>query len=334
MKFGIALSTQHRPGDSQVERFHEHVEQVRVAREVGFSLVGSGQHYMAAPFSYFQTIPTLARIAAVSGDMMVATGALVLPLHQPVDLAEQLATLDVITGGRFIFGAALGYRDVENQAFQHDPRSRVGRMKESLQIIKELWTGEPVTCDGQHFQLDKVQISMPPIQRPRPAIWLAANADIGVKRAARWGDAWIMNPHATLDTLVRQMALFHETRAAAGLPRAGAIPLGRECYIAPTMAQAVAEGRPLIEGKYDAYRRWGQDEAMPEDDSWNMEIEELAKDRFVIGDPARVRDEVARYREKLGLTHMVFRLQWPGMDHDSVLRSIRLLGEQVLPHFA
>ncbi len=334
MEFGIALSTQHFPNDSQTQRFQEHCEQARVAKEVGFTLIGSGQHYMTAPFSFFQTIPTLARLAADAEGMTLATGALILPLHQPVDIAEQLATLDIITGGRFIFGAALGYREVENRAFQHDPKDRVGRFKECLEVIKQLWTGEPVTFHGKHFQLDNVQISMPPLQRPRPPIWLAANADIGVKRAARLGDAWIMNPHATVDTLKRQMDLFHATRAEAGLPRAEAIPVGRECYVAPTMRQAVAEGRPLIEGKYDAYRKWGQDEAMPEDDNWDMGIEELVKDRFIIGDPPRVRDEVAKYRERLGVTHMVFRVQWPGIDHENVLRTIRLLGKDVLPHFA
>src|SRR5919206_427534 len=82
------------------------------------------------------------RRGAAAGEMSLGTGVLLLPLHAPVDVAEQVATLDVITGGRFIFGAGLGYRDVENAAFGIDPRARVGRMEEGIEVIERLWSGE------------------------------------------------------------------------------------------------------------------------------------------------------------------------------------------------
>ena len=126
-----------------------------------------------------------AAVAAEADGMTLGTGVILLPLHQPVDLAEQLATLDVITGGRLIVGLGLGYRDVENLAMGHDPSSRVGRLVEGLQALERLWTGEPASLDGKHFQLRDVRISMPPLQRPRPPIWLAASGDAGVKRAAQ-----------------------------------------------------------------------------------------------------------------------------------------------------
>ena len=102
MRFGLALAVQHLPTDSQPARFQEHVEQVRLARTVGFDSVWAGQHYLAEPFTYFQPIPTLARVAAEAEGMRLGTGVLLLPLHHPVEVAETLATLDVITGGRFV----------------------------------------------------------------------------------------------------------------------------------------------------------------------------------------------------------------------------------------
>jgi probable F420-dependent oxidoreductase len=332
MKFGLGLSVQHSPDDSQAGRFLEHLEQVRLASAVGFDSVWASQHYLSAPFSYFQPIPVLSRVAAEAGTMSLGTGVLLLPLHHPVDMAEQLATLDVISGGRFIFGVGLGYRDAENRALGQDPRARVGRLTEGLEIIERLWTGEPVSYAGRHFTIEDVRISMPPHQRPRPPIWLAANADAGVKRAARLGDAWLMNPHTTLETLERQLALFRETRRTLGKPPAAEIPLIKECYVAPDRGGAVAEARPLLEAKYAAYRQWEQDKALPAGESFASDFEALARDRFLLGDPARVKEEIARYRERLGLTTMIFRLQWPGMEQAKVLRSIRLLGEQVLPH--
>jgi probable F420-dependent oxidoreductase len=331
MKLGLALSVQHRPEESQAARFAEHVEQVRLARAVGFSSVWASQHYLSEPFTYFQPLPTLGRMAAEAEGMTLGTGVLLLPLHQPVDVAEQLATLDVISGGRLVVGVGLGYRDAENEALGVNPRQRVRRFEEALQVVERLWSGEPVRHQGRHFTLREVRISMPPVQRPRPPIWVAANTDAGVRRAARLGDAWLMNPHTTGAALQRQLALFHDARQAAGRPAAREVPLIRECCVAPTAAAALAEGRPHLEAKYGAYRSWEQDKALPDDDAWSARFDELARDRFLLGDHARVREEIARYREQLGITTLIVRVQWPGMAQAAVLRSIRLLGEQVLP---
>jgi len=176
-----------------------------------------------------------------------------------------------------------------------------------------------------------VRISLRPLQQPRPPIWLAANADAGVRRAARLADAWLMNPHTTLPTLERQLALFHEARAAAGRAPARAVPLIRECYVAPDAKTALAEAKPFLEGKYVAYRAWEQDKALPSGESFAHDFETLARDRFLIGDPERVREEITRYHARLGITDLIVRVQWPGMDPARVLRSIRLLGDEVLP---
>src|ERR687887_329591 len=334
LTFGLALSVQHLPDDPQAARFQEHIEQVRLARAVGFTSVWASQHYLSDPFTYFQPIPTLARVAADAPGMTLGTGCLLLPLHHPVEIAEQLATLDVIAAGRFVFGVGLGYRDVENAAMGLDPKERVGRLVEGLEVIERLWNGEPVTYRGKHFHLRDVRISMRPLQRPRPPIWLAANADGGVRRAARLGDAWLMNPHATLPTLERQLALFRRTRAELRRPAATETPLIKECYVAPESSAALAEAAAFLDAKYRAYRRWEQDKALPAGESFDASFTELARDRFLIGDAARVTDEIARYRERLGVTTLIVRLQRPGMEQAKVIRSIRLLGERVLPKFS
>ena len=331
MKFGLALAVQHPPGDDQAARFGEHLEQVRLARRVGFASVWASQHYLAQPFTYFQPVPTLARVAAEAEGMTLGTGVILLPLHHPLGVAEDLATLDVISGGRIVAGFGLGYRDEENAAFALDPRDRVGRLTEALHVIERLWSGEIVTHDGPHFALRDVQLSMRPTQKPRPPIWLAGNTDGGVKRAARLGDAWLMNPHTTLVTLERQQVLFRETRRTLERPEASETPLIKECVVADSSAAAVSEARPYLEAKYKAYRQWKQDEALPPGETFTLGFEDLARDRFVVGDPARVVEELCRYRERLGVTTFIFRVQWPGMPQATVLRSIRLLGEKVLP---
>ena len=229
-------------------------------------------------------------------------------------------------------GVALGYRDEENEAFGYDPRRRVSRFEEALEIVKQLWTGEPVTFSGKHFQMKDVQIACRPAQRPRPPIGIGASIEKGIRRAARLGDAWICASHAKIDTVEEQLAFYQECRRELGKPPLASLPFGRECYVAPSQRQALSEGARYIAGKYQSYHEWGQDDAMPDDETFVLEAEELARDRFIVGDPVAVREEVARYRDRLGLQSMSFRVQWPGMDNEQVLRTIRLLGEEVLPH--
>jgi len=229
MRFGIGLSVQHRPEEPQPRRFAEHLEQVRLARQVGFASIWASQHYLSDPFTYFQPIPTLARVAAEAEGMTLGTGVILLPLHHPVELAEQLATLDVITNGRLVVGLGLGYRDAETLALGLDPKDRVGRLVEGLEVLERVWSGEPVNYEGKHFRLSNVRLSMPPVQRPRPPIWLAANGDVGVKRAARLADTWLINPHTALPTLERQLALFHARTSSPSTRPIGSGSRKRRC---------------------------------------------------------------------------------------------------------
>ena len=108
MRFGLSLPMQHPIGDDLGQRFAELLEMVRLARQAGFHHISASQHYLAAPFQYMQPVPVLARVAAEAGEMTVGTGIMLLALQQPVDVAESVATLDVICGGRFVFGVGLG----------------------------------------------------------------------------------------------------------------------------------------------------------------------------------------------------------------------------------
>src|SRR4051812_12538940 len=108
MKFAMTLCHEYPMGASVYQGFSEHIGQVRAARDAGFAAVYSGQHYLAEGTQMLQTIPLLARLAADAGDMAMGTLILLLPLHNPVYVAEEIATMDVICNGRFIFGVGLG----------------------------------------------------------------------------------------------------------------------------------------------------------------------------------------------------------------------------------
>jgi alkanesulfonate monooxygenase SsuD/methylene tetrahydromethanopterin reductase-like flavin-dependent oxidoreductase (luciferase family) len=256
---------------------------------------------------------------------------LLLPLLNPVDVAEQVATLDVICEGRFIFGVGLGYRDEEYEAFGVRREERVGRFVEGLQVIKRLWTEEEVTHHGRFFHLTRARMLLKPVQKPHPPLWFAANNNRAVERSARMADAWVINPHARLSILEHQMALYRKTLQEVGKPFPTELPMIKELYVAPDRKTALQECRPFLEAKYQAYAAWGQDKALPREDSFDLAFEELVQDRFIIGDPDDCARELRRYVQALGVNCFIFRIQWPGMEQAKVLRTIALLSAHVMP---
>jgi alkanesulfonate monooxygenase SsuD/methylene tetrahydromethanopterin reductase-like flavin-dependent oxidoreductase (luciferase family) len=331
MKFGLSVPVQHLPDEPGAERIAELIEQVKLARDLGFDSISASQHYLAAPFQYFQPIPLLARIAAESGEMTLITNILLLPLYNPVDLAEQLATLDIICDGRLVCGVGLGYRDVEYTVFGVERASRVSRFEEALTLLTRLWTEDEVSCEGEHFRLDRARMTLKPVQRPRPPIWIAASSTAGIKRAARLGDAWTIAGHATLATLKHQVQFYRNTLQALGKPFPEDFPLSKELFIAPDRRTALCEAQPYLEAKYRAYSQWGQDRELPATETFVVPFETLVQDRFILGDPDDCIRQIHTHQEQLGVTHMKFRVHWPGMPHELVMRTIRLLGEKVLP---
>jgi alkanesulfonate monooxygenase SsuD/methylene tetrahydromethanopterin reductase-like flavin-dependent oxidoreductase (luciferase family) len=326
MRFGLFVSAQHPPDRDPRRALAEHVEQVRLARDGGLHSIFAGQHFLSVPFSMFQPVPLLARLAAEADGLTVGCGILLLPLLNPVEMAENAATLDAVTGGRFVLGVGMGYRSEEDGAFGLSG-GRVHPAIEKLDVVRRLLEGEEVTASGPGYRLEGARLALLPVQRPRPPIWMAANSDSAVRRAARLADTWFLNPHATLAELERQVALFRSERPSPP-PE---LPALREACLAPTDEEALATARPHLERKYETYVAWGQSEALPETDTLEREWDELRAGRFVVGSPETALAEIHEYR-RLGIDHLVLRVQWPGLPHRDAMRTLELLAAEVMPH--
>jgi alkanesulfonate monooxygenase SsuD/methylene tetrahydromethanopterin reductase-like flavin-dependent oxidoreductase (luciferase family) len=326
VRYGLFVAAQHPAGEDPAARLAEHLEQVRFVRDVGFHSVVAGHHYLSAPYQMLQPVPLLARLAAESGDLRLVAGILLLPLLNPLDVAEQAATLDVLAGGRFVLGVGLGYRDEENAAFDLPPE-RVRVFREKLDVVRRLLEGEEVTASGHGYRLEGARLTLRPIQRPRPPIWMAANSDAAVRRAARLADTWYVNPHTTLAEVERQLALFRAERGS----EPEELPLMREACVAPTDEEALALAQPYLAPKYAAYVDWGQSDVLPPSDTLRQEWNELRAGRFVLGSPETAAAQIRALRD-LGVTELVLRVQWPGMPHRAAMRTLELLASDVLPH--
>ena len=256
MNVGLILGMEHPAGDDPARRFAEHREQVRLARAAGFDLVGIPHHYSRGPSQWFPPLVSAAALAADAGQMRIATTVLLLPMLHPVETAEQAAMLDVLTGGRFVFGVGAGWQPAEFHALGVPMEGRLARLEEALTVIEPLWTGDPVTFHGRHFALEDVRLTLRPVQRPRPPIWMGANAAAAaVRRAARLADAWIVSAHPDLETVERHLETYREALDALGKPFPPELPVLRNAYVAADLETALAEARPYFEARGALRRR-------------------------------------------------------------------------------
>ncbi|MBK1783205.1 LLM class flavin-dependent oxidoreductase [Prauserella cavernicola] len=331
MRFGIFLTNQQPIGADQRQALEDQLSLLRAARDGGWDSVFAGQHYLSEGLTHIQPLPYLARLAAEAGELRVGIGILLLALQNPVEVAENYAALDVITGGRLIFGVGLGYREVEYAALGVPPEDKVRRFESNLDVVRRLWAGDTVGADLPWCRLDGARLGVLPVQRPGPPVWMAANSDGAVRRAARLTGTWMINPHATLGTVRRQAELFRAEAAAHGVPEPAERPAMREIFCAETRERAVELAGPYLSGKYRTYARWGQDRVMPDRESFEMPYDQLAEQRFVVGSPEDCVRALLPWRDELGVDHLLLRTHWAGMPVEHSLNSVRLLSEAVLP---
>ncbi len=327
MQFGLFLNPQTHAGEPLSGLIDDLLELTRAAREARFDSVVTGQHYLA-DYAQAQVVPLLGRLTAAAGEMTVGSGVVLLPLHHPVAIAEQMTTLDAMAEGGVVVGVGAGYRDVEFESFGVPKRERAGRLAEGIELMTALWTESSVTYEGEFYRVEDVSITPRPPEKP--PVWVAANARPAVERAARLGDAWFVNPHATIAEIREQKQVYDVIREERGLDTD--VPIFREAFVAETHEAAVEAAREHLAQKYQRYIEWGQDEAMEDAADLHRPFDELAEDRFVLGTPAEACAEIERYEEELDASQVVLRMAWPGMPVEDAVESIELVGDEVMPN--
>jgi alkanesulfonate monooxygenase SsuD/methylene tetrahydromethanopterin reductase-like flavin-dependent oxidoreductase (luciferase family) len=277
-----------------------------------------------------QLVPMLARLTAEAPGMRLNAGVLLLPLVSPLHVAEEFATLDVMSGGKIILGVGLGYRDVEFKAFGVPRAQRARRFEDNLVAIRRLWTEDTVSLKARHFELDQASCSPKPLQKPHPPIWVGANADPAIERAARLGDCWYIGPGVEIATVERQMELYRRALDAAGKPFPAELPMRREVFVAKSREEAIRLCAPYLGAKYKAYHAWHQD-LPPDDSGFDQDFTNLIGDRFLIGSPDEVAAQILSLHRRLGVNHLVMSTEWAGMPEALALESLEMIASELIP---
>lgn len=313
--------------------YRDALEEVLRAEELGFDSVWMEEHHSVTNHYWPSPLPVLAGFATRTTRMRLGTDILVAPFYHPVRLAEDAAMLDVMSGGRFVLGIAIGYKPDEFALYGTDLEKRGARFEEQLAIMKGLWTQESVSFKGTYYKVEG-RLEPKPVTRPHPPVWIGGWGDITLRRAATLADNWVPGPTADLARLLAGKQQFLANRRAAG--RGEPVtewPLTRDVIIADTDREAreLAEKHIMISYRKEYAGGWRHPFI---DASVATDLDALMKNRFLIGGPDQVIRALKPFVSEYGVTHLICRVFFPGMPHRHIMRELELIAQEVRPAFA
>jgi probable F420-dependent oxidoreductase len=333
VKLGLYSSIANPPRGEDLDRsVRETIAEAVLAEATGFSGVFFGEHHQDRDGFLPSPLMVGAAVASRTERIDIGTSVILLPLHHPVKVAEDAATLDVISGGRAKIGVGLGYQNADFAMFGVDQSQRVSIYEECLDIVRHCWSGETFSYAGKHFRLDELRMMPPPLQSPMP-LWVGAWAKSAVRRAAAKGDAWIIGPSMSLSQL-RPLIEFYRAETAR-LGRQPNIVLMRDGWVASSRAEAARVYGPEVMTAYQYYWRNGALAFDGINSEAAFTLENLAADRLILGEPNECVEQLGRWREETGAQYVLLRLRHAhsgGPPHREIMGAIELFGNAVIPH--
>jgi alkanesulfonate monooxygenase SsuD/methylene tetrahydromethanopterin reductase-like flavin-dependent oxidoreductase (luciferase family) len=327
MKLGIFSVVDHYPAElprTVGELYRELLEQVQAAEELGFDSFWVAEHH----FHEYGAIPSppvwLAAAAERTRRIRLGVAVSVLPLRDPLHVAEDYAMVDVLSGGRLCFGAGSGYLVHEFAGHGIDPAQKRERFDEALAIVLEAWRGNRFSFAGRHYRVDEVQLNVIPVQRPHPPVWVAVLRYEAAPFVARKGFPIMMVPYATtedLEELYRATAGFRRAFVEAGHPADRLdLPFALHTYVTDSRAAAAAEAGEAMD-RYVRTRLYAKQRSYET---------LLAKNLLVTGSPDDCIRTLRLY-QAAGMTHLLAMVNYGGLPAGRVLRSMERLAREVAP---
>ncbi len=336
MRLGFGLvSCQLYPGDGRTwsELYAEALHWAQRAETLGLDSIWTTEHHFVDDGYMPSQLVTAAAMAARTSRIRIGTGVLLAPLHHPLRLAEDAATVALLSGHRLDLGLGLGWSEVEFDAFGAD-RARRGRaMDDVLAILPAAWSGEPVHHDGSIHRVDGVAVR--PVPGERIPIIIGGGADAALRRAARRADGFFSN--VSPEGFAHQVAVVADEMAAAGRDEPFRWISYRMCYVADDPDRGWEEVRPFVHfmrWKYSdmeasAYRGPGP---LPEPPPPDAATETALREATLVGPPELIAAEIRRTAEIVGIDFdFVARSYFPGMPFSQQDEQLTRFGEQVAP---
>lgn len=304
MRIGFHLTPFWSPTDrSPTQILDEAIEVIAAASGLGFDWVSMGQHWLSHPTIWPQPFPFLARIAPVTGAMQLKTSVLLVPLLNPVEVAENVATLDHLCHGRLVVGVAVGYREQELAVVALTRRDRGPKLAESVQLMKQLWSGDEVSFEGRYTRVERGRLGFTPLQKPYPPIEFGAQSVPAVQRAARLGDGVFVGPQVAWSDVRALADTYRAERSSMGLPL-GMLGASRSLMLGSSKEDAASRARQYLEKTFNMYSTW----QMQEETMVPLQLDtSIALDDWTIhGSASDCVETILRARDEYGLNGIGF----------------------------
>ncbi|MEE9281419.1 MAG: LLM class flavin-dependent oxidoreductase [Myxococcota bacterium] len=263
----------------------------------------------------------LAGVAARTRTLRLGTTSFLLPHRHPLQVAEEVAVLDRLSGGRTILGVGRGFRSALFAAYDVPVREKRDRFEAALEVMRRAWAGEPIGTDPDAEGEDTAPIRLAPLplQKPHPPIWVAAFGPKALRQAGRLGLPYLASPMEPIGRLLENYELHREACPADGLGSGLAVPIMRTLF--------VTHERELARHAREALERQAVSLARVRSARLRQAAAAPLEDWALIGEPARVADAIATYRERLGMTHLIVRPGISGVPKEATQRSLELIAE-------
>jgi len=329
MQIGFHLTPFWSPTDrSPTQIIDEMIEVVRAASAMGYAWVSVGQHWTSYPTIWPQPFPIIARLAPETGTMQIKSSMILLPLLNPVDVAENVATLDHITHGRLVLGIAIGYREQELEAAGLTRKDRAAKLEESLQIMKRLWAGEEVTFSGAYTKLTKSRMGFTTYQRPHPPIEMGAQSEGATKRAARLADSVFFGPQVAWADMKKLAEVYRKERREMGRNPAIGLGASRSLMVGKSKEDAARVAQQYLEKTFNMYRSW----EMQEKDMVPLQLgfDRSLDDWAVVGSPKDCADKLLDVRESIGLDRVGFTIYSLPREPQARIDYLQMIAEEIV----
>ncbi|MGH7389002.1 MAG: LLM class flavin-dependent oxidoreductase [Candidatus Rokuibacteriota bacterium] len=348
MDFGLFFLMQRDDRWSERAVYDSALEQMLATEALGYHSVWIAEHHFN-DYGLCSAPPVLASfVAARTTTLRLGMGVSLLPLHHPVDLAEQLAVLDVVSGGRLDVGIGRGGTLQDYQTFQSDRADARARVEEGIALLQQSWSGAPFDFQGRFHSAERLHVRPRPVQQPHPPLFVAANSEDSVRSAARLGLPTLSSFFVPVDELQRRRRLYREVAHAAGRSEAEVDELERRSWgmrvvhVAPSRDEALrATEAPFMgyQRKMAVLRSDSTGGSVPNSFDRTMlhlrPFEEyLATGWTLIGAPDEVREGLQQYLEATGYQRVLLLMALPGLPTAPALRSMRLFADEVAPAMA
>jgi len=299
------------------------LERIVVMDRAGYDAVWLAEHHFTDYTMCPDVLQYLSYFAGRTNRLQLGSMVVVLPWHQPIRVAEQVALLDVLTGGRINWGAGRGFEPAEFATFGVPMDETAPRFREAVEIVLAAWTDERLTFHGKFWDFDDVEVLPKPAQQPHPPTWVAATSAEAISWSASQGLAILMDPHASFTEIAAKYEQYVAEMTEHGFPAPTETPMARLVAVAATDAEAEHIARTGAAWTIGAYAHGNDIPAHGVVDD-EARIEGYVRERIVWGSPARVRDELARLHDEMHLDHLMI----APLSNDSFLR----FTDDVLPH--